>query len=55
MPRMTIMLAVLLVLAVGSPTVVAQVETPVPALPGTPPLSLRPRQRPTSPVSRRCH
>jgi CubicO group peptidase (beta-lactamase class C family) len=36
MQRMAIILAVLLALVVGSRTVVAQVETPVPALPATP-------------------
>jgi CubicO group peptidase (beta-lactamase class C family) len=37
MQRLATIFAVLLVLAVGGPTVVAQVETPVPALPATPP------------------
>jgi CubicO group peptidase (beta-lactamase class C family) len=37
MPRMAIILAVLLVLAGSDPAVMAQVETPVPALPATPP------------------
>jgi CubicO group peptidase (beta-lactamase class C family) len=36
MRHVPLVLAVLLVLAVGSPTTIAQVETPVPALPATP-------------------